>query len=119
MYVQDGFQKPAPFRPDVAVSIDDVIDQKIHALDAHVSQFYEWLAWHEKVLDKVPADKVAREKWLKEVWGREDKLTPEIRAALEKRMGAAGKNVTYAEAFEVCEYGAQPDEARLKQLFPF
>jgi hypothetical protein len=34
-------------------------------------------------------------------------------------MGPAGKSVTYAEAFEVCEYGAQPDEARLKKLFPF
>lgn len=120
MYVQDGFQKPAPFRPDVAVSLDDVIDQKIYALDAHVSQFYEWLAWHEKILDKVPADKDARLKWLKETWGREDKLTPDIRAALVKRYGAAaGAKVTYAEAFEICEYGAQPDEARLKQLFPF
>jgi LmbE family N-acetylglucosaminyl deacetylase len=120
MYVQDGFQKPAPFRPDVAVSLDDVIDQKIYALDAHVSQFYEWLAWHEKILDKVPADKDARLKWLKETWGREDKLTPDIRTALVKRYGAAaGGKVTYAEAFEICEYGAQPDEARLKQLFPF
>jgi len=26
--------------------------------------------------------------------------------------------VQHAEAFEVCEYGAQPDEARLKQIFP-
>jgi len=120
MYVQDGFQKPAPFRPDVAVSLDDVIDQKIYALDAHVSQFYEWLAWHEKILDKVPADKDARLKWLKETWGREDKLTPDIRATLVKRYGAAaGGKVTYAEAFEVCEYGAQPDEAQLKKLFPF
>jgi len=118
--VQDGFQKPAPFRPDVAVSLDDVIDQKIYALDAHVSQFYEWLARHEKILDKVPADKDARLKWLKETWGREDKLTPDIRATLVKRYGAAaGGKVTYAEAFEVCEYGAQPDEAQLKKLFPF
>jgi|SRR3954447_15616380 LmbE family N-acetylglucosaminyl deacetylase len=120
MYVQDGFQKPAPFRPDVAVALDDVIDQKIAGLDAHVSQFYEWLAWHEKILDKVPADPVARKAWLKTTWGREDKLTPDIRAALVKRYGdAKGKAVTYAEAFEVCEYGAQPDEARLKELFPF
>jgi LmbE family N-acetylglucosaminyl deacetylase len=120
MYVQDGFQKPAPFRPDVAVSIDEVIDQKMFALDAHVSQFYEWLAWHEKVLDQVPADPKARLAWLKKAWGREDRVTPEIRAALAKRYGdSQGKAVTYAEAFEVCEYGAQPDEARLKQLFPF
>ncbi len=46
LYFEDGFQKPAPFRPDIAVSIDDVVDKKVDALDAHVSQVYEWLAWH-------------------------------------------------------------------------
>jgi hypothetical protein len=24
----------------------------------------------------------------------------------------------YYEAFEICEYGAQPDEARIRELFP-
>ena len=27
-YYQDGFQRPNPFRPDVAVSLDEVIDRK-------------------------------------------------------------------------------------------
>jgi len=27
--------------------------------------------------------------------------------------------VQYAEAFEICEYGRQPDKAELKKLFPF
>jgi N-acetylglucosamine malate deacetylase 1 len=27
--------------------------------------------------------------------------------------------VKHAEAFEVCEYGSQPDRAELKRLFPF
>src|SRR5690606_13167921 len=43
LYFQDHFQRPNPFRPDVAVDISSVIDQKSHALDAHESQFYEWL----------------------------------------------------------------------------
>ena len=43
LYFQDGFQRPNPFRPDVAVAIDDVLDRKIRALDAHTSQMYEWL----------------------------------------------------------------------------
>ena len=41
MYSQDHFQRPNPFRPDVAVDVDSVIDRKIQAMDAHVSQFYE------------------------------------------------------------------------------
>jgi hypothetical protein len=30
-----------------------------------------------------------------------------------------GKQVKYAEAFEVCEYGRQPNKEELRKLFPF
>src|SRR5258708_33694397 len=40
-YYPDSFQKPNPFQPDVAVSIDAVIQKRLDALDALVSQFYE------------------------------------------------------------------------------
>jgi hypothetical protein len=56
MYFQDGFQKPNPFSPDIAVSIDDVIEKKIDMMDAHVSQMYEWLPWVDGKLDTVPRD---------------------------------------------------------------
>jgi LmbE family N-acetylglucosaminyl deacetylase len=56
MYFQDGFQRPNPFRADVAVAIDDVIEKKIDALDAHVSQMYEWLPWVAGNLGNVPKD---------------------------------------------------------------
>ena len=64
MYSQDHFQRPNPFRPDVAVDIDSVVDQKIRALDAHVSQVYEWLPWVDGELDTVPKDPAARLSWL-------------------------------------------------------
>src|SRR5438270_10291365 len=41
LYYPDGFQKPNPFQPDIAVSIDSVMDKKLDALDALESQFYE------------------------------------------------------------------------------
>src|SRR5439155_14509073 len=41
LYYSDGFQKPNPFQADIAVSIDSVIEKKLDALDALVSQFYE------------------------------------------------------------------------------
>src|SRR5687767_5904289 len=44
-YLQDNFQRPNAFSPDVAVANDDVIDAHIDMLDAHLSQFYEWLPW--------------------------------------------------------------------------
>ncbi len=118
MYFEDGFQKPAPFRPDVAIPIDDVIDKKIEALDAHVSQVYEWLPWHDGILDQVPKDPVARKAWLKKQ--RTPALSPAIREAIAKWYGpdVAAKTVN-AEAFEICEYGARPDDAMLRKLFPF
>ncbi len=31
----------------------------------------------------------------------------------------AGKQVRYAEAFEICEYGRQPSSDEIRKLFPF
>lgn len=120
LYYQDGFQRPNPFRPDIAVNIDDTIDKKIDALDAHVSQFYEWLPWHAGYLDQVPKDPAARKKWLKERRGGGGSITPDVRQALEKYYGAAAAaKVQYAEAFEICEYGSRPGPDDIKRLFPF
>ena len=117
VYTQDRFQKPAPFRPDIAVDISSVYDQKVHALAAHVSQVYEWLPWIGHYTEKVPADSAQREKWLHSF--SVVPITPAVRTSLEKWYGKdAGSKVKYTEAFEICEYGAQPDEAEQKRLFP-
>jgi LmbE family N-acetylglucosaminyl deacetylase len=117
LYYQDNFQRPNPFRPDVAVGIDSVFDQKIDALDSHVSQFYEWLPWVDGTLSEVPKDVVARKTWLKVHMTRP--ISPDVRAALVKWYGQEkGNGVQHVEAFEVCEYGTQPDAARLKEIFP-
>lgn len=118
MYFQDHFQKPAPFEPDVAVAIDDVFEKKLDMLDAHVSQMYEWLPWHAGILDKVPPDPAARRQWLAQQRG--GRISPAVRAALEKRYGADdAARVRQAEAFEVCEYGSRPGEDDIRRLFPF
>ena len=118
MYFQDGFQRPNPFTPDVAISIDDVIEKKLDMMDAHVSQFYEWLPWVAGNLDSVPKGAAERKQWLRQT--RAGQPTPAVRAALVKWYGAAkGKEIQHAEAFEICEYGTRPDGALLRQLFPF
>jgi len=118
MYFQDNFQRPNPFRPDIAVSIDDVIEKKIDMLDAHVSQMYEWLPWVAGNLDNVPKDPAARKRWLRDTRGGQP--NPAVRATLVKWYGEEkGNAVRHAEAFEICEYGARPDEAMLRKLFPF
>ncbi|MEO8763057.1 MAG: PIG-L family deacetylase [Ginsengibacter sp.] len=117
LYFQDGFQRPNPFRPDVTIDITSVFEQKIHALDAHVSQVYEWLPWIGHYADQVPKNKQDNEKWLAQV--EDVKITPGVQAMLEKWYGkdkAAG--VKHAEAFEICEYGEQPGDEQIKKLFP-
>jgi LmbE family N-acetylglucosaminyl deacetylase len=116
-YYQDRFQRPNPFRTDVVVSLDEVIDKKLDALDAHVSQFYEWLPWVDGRLNEVPKDPAGRRTWLKQ-WVSSDP-TPAVRSQLVKWYGEQkASTVKYYEAFEICEYGAQPDDARIRQLFP-
>jgi len=118
MYSQDHFQRPNPFRPDVAVAIDSVIDRKIQAIDAHVSQFYEWLPWVDGALDTVPKEPAARLAWLQQ-WRSFRPLNDDVKAALRKWYGPKADAVKNAEAFEVCEYGRRPSEADLRRLFPF
>ena len=117
LYFQDRFQRPNAFRPDIAVDITTVFDKKVSALDAHESQMYECLPWIGHYEDKVPKDKTGRVKWLAET--RKQIIKPEVRTALEKWYGkekAAG--IQHAEAFEICEYGTQPNDEMIKKLFP-
>jgi LmbE family N-acetylglucosaminyl deacetylase len=117
LYYEDNFQRPNPFRPDIVVDIDEVIDKKTDALDSHVSQFYEWLPWVDGKLSEVPKDPAERKAWLKRTRNRPPSAA--VREALVKWYGPEkGNAAKYYEAFEICEYGARPDEARIRQLFP-
>ena len=119
LYFEDGFQKPAPFRPDIASPIDDVVDKKVDALDAHVSQVYEWLPWHDWHA-RSGAEGSGGTKGLAEEARAAAEISPRFAKPLGKWYGAdAAKKVQVAEAFEICEYGARPDEAMLRKLFPF
>lgn len=124
LYSSDGFKKPYPFDADVAVSIDDVFDQKLEAIHELASQHYEGGANGSEahVRSVPPANDVAgRKAWLREKWEqRQSNEANRFRAALTEWYGEEmGKAVKYAEAFEICEYGRQPTREELKKLFPF
>jgi LmbE family N-acetylglucosaminyl deacetylase len=114
LYLEDEFGLPNPFRPDIAVRIDDVWCTKIHGMDAHTSQFYEWLPWIERRAEDVPEAPEARRCWLSQHWTRP--VSSAVRQALAQRYSAAP---LHAEAFEVCEYGRQPSPAELDEIFPY
>ena len=117
LYYQDNFQKPNPFSPDIVVDITSVIDQKIYALDAHVSQFYEWLPWIGNETDVIPEEKEERISWLKSK--RALAPNPSVQKAMEEWYGTEkAAQVKFAEAFEICEYGSRPSREDILRLFP-
>ncbi len=117
LYFQDNFKKPNPFQPDIAVDITPVIAKKLAGLDAHQSQFYEWLPWIGNYESEVPKDPSNYKEWL--LQKRVAKPNPEVQKSLVKWYGSArASKVLYAEAFEICEYGTQPTEADIRNLFP-
>lgn len=118
VFVQDRFTRPNPIRLDVAVSIDDSIDAKVAALDAHVSQMYEWAPFQTGTLDQVPKDPQARREWLRKKQV-ERPIPAAMREALRKWYAGKADAVRYAEGFEICELGRQPSEKELRELFPF
>lgn len=119
LYLEDHFKKPSPFRPDIAVDITSVINKKMEGLDAHESQMYEWLPWTRGKLSEVPKGHAERLKYLFKNWANSEPITPEVRKSLEKWYGnKKGDAIKYAESFQVCEYGKQPTDKEIRELFP-
>jgi len=123
LFSSDGFQRPYPFKPDVAVSIDDVFEQKLDAVHELASQVYEGGAsGSEEFVRSVPPEKdvAGRKAWLKSRWqDRQSREADKSRAVLQEMYGdEVGKAVKYAESFEICEYGRRPSAEELKMLFP-
>lgn len=122
LFYPDRFQKPNPFQPDMAVSIDSVMEKKLAALDTLESQFYEGGALgSSSLIPTDPAKQADRRKQVRDRFANRNRdLAQRYRAKLADWYGKekAGK-VQFAEAFEVCEYGRQPNRAELAKLFPF
>ncbi len=122
LYYPDRFQKPNPFRPDIAISIDPVIEKKLDALALLESQFLEGGANGSPELIPHNAEQLeARRHAVRASFERRYKsIADRFRGKLEDFYGPEQAAKThYAEAFEICEYGAQPGKEYLKKLFPF
>ena len=120
-FLPDGFTRPYPFTPTVAVDVEPVIDRVVEMLCCHISQFFEWLPhnmWPEDIVpeDEAGRHRYAREKYEQWIGDRAD----QHRDLLERQFGAqrAG-SMKWIEAFEGCEYGAPLDEEAIERLFPF
>jgi len=122
LYSMDNFQRPNPFRPDVVVAIDEVIDRKVDALVLMESQFIEGgaLGYHRPE-PKTAAERDQRREAARQSFKRRfEAVANQYREKLVELYGPErGKAVRYAEAFEICEYGRRPSGEELRTLFPF
>ncbi len=122
VYASDQFQRPNPFRADVAVGIDDVIEPTLDALLVMESQIQEGGA--NGYAGLYPDDEAGRQRRRTEVRTslarRYARAADNYREALTKFYGQAqARKIKYAQGFEICEYGRQPSTEELKKLFPF
>ncbi len=122
LFYPDSFQKPNPFQPDIAVSIDSVIEKKLDALDMLESQFYEGGALGSPQL--IPSDPMKQQDRRRQVRAgfasRDQAIAQRYRSLLANWYGKErGDKVQFAETFEICEYGRRPNKAELARLFPF
>ena len=121
-YFADRFRKPCPFDPQIVVDIDETVETKLAMFRAQESQVFEWLAYTNGNEDQVPADPDERDEWirretsLKRSYDGADRFRAQLIAKYGEERGSA---VRAAEAFEISEYGRQPSEDELAELFPF
>lgn len=135
VYNEDSFKNPV-FEGTYVVDMDDEVETKLHIAHLNESQVYEWLPYtHEET---VPEGEEARFAWLKGMDMTADTTDEEVLAAtrgyavrfaktaarfrrelVEKYGPERGGKIRYAEAFELCEYGLQPDKTLEEALFGF
>ena len=97
-------------------------EEKMAAVHSLPSQVYEGGASGSEAFEaEVPDDEAGRRAWAQKLHGgRNAAVANTYRDALVSWYGPErGKKVKYAEAFEICEYGRQPDRDELRKLFPF
>lgn len=121
LFYEDRFQKPNPFSADIVVDIDETLDRKIACTHALESQFYEGgCCSGMSELPETTDEQRARTQevdaaFRKRFGGTADRF----RDALKTWYGDQAAQIGAAEAFEISEYGSQPDTAEIKRLFPF
>jgi hypothetical protein len=106
----------------MVVDIDAVMNRKQEALAVMQSQFYEGGANGSiELLPAEPARQQARQADVRAGFARRNQAIAErFRAQLRGLYpGDKAAAIEHAEAFQLCEYGAQPNPEQLKRLFPF
>jgi N-acetylglucosamine malate deacetylase 1 len=120
LFYSDGFKKPYPFDPILAVGIDEVAQKKFDCISALPSQFGDADSWQARYGRNVPTDEAGRKAFLLDiVKQRNANEANQYRDLLVKLYGEQkGRAIKYAETFELNQYGAGATVDQLKGMFP-
>jgi len=116
------FDKSAPIDAlSVAVSVDEVWNEKMEALALHESQFFEWLPFIERETEPVPEDHDGRLRYLsKKQSAAAGKIADAFRERLRALYGEErGSRVARAEAFYSAPFGPPISQDNYREFFPF
>jgi LmbE family N-acetylglucosaminyl deacetylase len=106
-------------RHDVAIDVDDTIEQKLLACDAHATQFYEFAPHGRGVLHEVPEVWEAKREYLLAHWPLFMYAQEAMRPALAEWYGAGhAATVTFAETFQFAPRSKRPMRTEMERLFP-
>jgi N-acetylglucosamine malate deacetylase 1 len=119
LFTADGFTHPEPFKADIAIDIDDVIEKKMDMYHQHKSQMYEWLPFNQGILDQVPASDADRRAWLGKTRKSGSDAAPYRAKLIELYGKEKGSKIKYCEAFEDSGYGAKLTKENMTYYFPF
>jgi len=120
MYSGDWFDEPAPFRADLMVGDDDVLDALLEAWACHESQEFEWLpteSGFDPAKDVPPAsDHAGRIAFIRDKMTPGRPVTNGMRHRKELDAAWGGKGPRYADVFELCRYARRPVAAEIAFL---
>ncbi|MFA5819961.1 MAG: PIG-L family deacetylase [Bacteroidales bacterium] len=119
LFMSDGFIHPEPFKADVCIDIDDVIEKKIDMYHQHKSQMYEWLPFNRGGLDQVPVSDSDRRTWLGETRKGGSNAAPFRDKLIELYGNEKGSKIKYCEAFQDSGYGTRLTKENISYYFPF
>ena len=119
LFYSDGFKKPYPFDPILAVGFDEAAQKKWDCISALPSQFGTLTPGRRVMGGTCPPTKrhARRSCSISSSSG-----TPTLRISIEpcscSFMGEEGRGIKYAEAFELNQYGSAATVDELKKMFP-
>jgi LmbE family N-acetylglucosaminyl deacetylase len=117
MYWHDDFTEPTVFRADVVVCIDRVMEMKIDMVCAHESQFAEWIPY-TMGMSPLPLSRAQMREWVS-AWMHREARSAKAAAQRSNPRLAPMHAYEFAEAFQISEYGTQPTDEWLREMFDF